>query len=335
MALTVQSSAPQSSLSVRNSGGGSISGVGNNYGLQGIGGAGYSSLPLSITVPSSKTNPAVKPATTGGYGAPAPINAQARADYNASRDSSFNSINDAIGAGASGYQGSILDYLDSRQGQQNTINSDSVQNELAREQGMQGILDMVGNGVKSSGTILANRNAGSSSAGEAIARAYGTLGRQQATGVGNQFAQGQDKISTEQGNLGIADATQLRHSGEDKTNTINSIVNSARGQLASLNQSAQYASIPDRINIEAKIAEIKQQAMAALSGYDQTLSSGIQKQAPQSADAIRAKAASLLTAGVAPESAFNYTTEAPAQFQDTGQFASSLPIFVAPRKQNT
>lgn len=333
MALSVQSSAPTSPLQVVNSAGGSIKGVVNaspgSFASDPTGGF-FNSPMFTVNKPAAATAPkATTPAP-----AVSPVNAQAISDYNRSKTSSFNSINDAISQGGQGYNSSILDYLDSRSAQQNSINSDAVQNELSRQQGMQGILDMVGNGVKSSGAILAGKNAGSSSAGGAIAAAYGTLGRQQASGVGNQFAQGQDKINTEQGNLALADATQMRHSGEDKTNTINSIVNSARSQLAALNQSAQYASIPDRIDIEAKITQIKQQAMDALSGYDKTLSGGIAGQGPQSADATRAKATSLLSAGVAPESAFDYTTDAPAQFQDTGQFASSLPIFIAPKKNN-
>lgn len=261
--------------------------------------------------------------------------AAARGSYNSARDTAFGSINDAIKSSGTGYRGSILDYLDTRAAQQRQIDSDAVQNELSRQQGMQSILDMVGSGVKSSGTILANKNAGSSSAAEAIARAYGILGRQQATGVGNQFAQGQNKIATAQENLGIADATQRRHSEEDKTNVINGIVNSARAQLAQLNASAQNASLPDRVNIEAKIAEIRQQALDALTGYDAELSGGISRQTPLNAEGIRARATSLLTSGVVPENQFNYTTEQPAQFQDTGQFASSLPIFISPRRNPT
>lgn len=268
--------------------------------------------------------------STAGYN-------KATADFNASQNSVNNSINDAVGSGASGYNSSILDYLAGRQQQQNTINSSSVQNELAREQGQQGIMDMVGNGIKSGGVVLANSNAGSSSAGEALARAYGTIGRQQSSSVGNQFAQGQSKIAADQNNLTLADATQARHTQEDKTNTINSIVSSARTQLASLNSAAQYASLPQRVDIENKIATIKQQAMDALSQYDSVLSGGIASQGPQSAEDVRASANKLLTAGTGPTNAFDYTTDVPTNLQGTGQFASSLPIFISPsaRKQQT
>jgi hypothetical protein len=258
--------------------------------------------------------------------------AAARGDYSSTLSSTNNSINDAIGTAGSSYNSSILDWLDSQKAAQKTIDSSRVQNELARQQGTQDILDMVGNGIKSGGVILANGNSGSSSAGEALARAYGVQGRQQASKVGNQFAQNDAGINTQQDNLDASTQTELRHANEDKTTTINSIVNSARSQLAALNASAASASLPDRVDIEGRIASIKQQALDALSAYDAQLTNGAK---PQSADQIRSSAQQLLTAGTAPESSFDYTTDVPAQFQDTGQFASSLPIFVSPNRKNT
>jgi hypothetical protein len=338
----VKSSGPAPSISVGNASPGILGMVGNNYGLQGYGPAGYSSTPLTINggssaAPATPTAPASTPntAATAAATAAAAATARAETDFGNLKNSTFSSINDAVGSGARGYTSSIQDYLDSRKQQQNTVNNDAVQNELSREQGMQGITDMVGNGIKSGGVILANDNAGSSSAGEALARAYGIQGRQQASSVGNQFAQGQNKVNTEENNITAADTTEQRHVGEDKTNTINSIVNSTRSQLASLNQSAAYASIPDRVDIEAKIAEVKQQALDALSAYDGQLSSGVTANAPQDAGSVRASATNLLTAGTAPENSFDYTTDVPAQLQGSGQFASSLPIFISPNARKT
>lgn len=269
--------------------------------------------------------------TTNGTGAGT---AAGSADFNSEKNSTLAGISGTIGSNAGDFGGSIQDYLDSRAQQQNSINNDAVQNELAREQGQQGILDMVGNGIKSGGVTLANSNAGTSSAGEALARAYGVLGRQQSSQVGNQFAQGQNKVNTEENNLLAGDVTEARHVTQSKTDTINNIVNNARSQLANLNYYAASANVSDRVNIEQQIAQVKQQAIDALSSYDSTLTNGVGGQAPKSSADVRQSAQSLLTAGTAPENPFNYTTQAPAQFQGTGQFASSLPIFVAPNKNN-
>lgn len=262
---------------------------------------------------------------------PAGPTAQELADFNAQKGVTMGSINDSINSAGGQYHQSILDYLDSRKAAQKTINAESTQNELARQQGHQGILDMIGNGIKSGGVTLANANAGSSSAGEALARAYSVLGRQQESSIGNQFAQGNAKIGAEQENLNAGDETQIRHS-KDKTGTINSIVNGATTALTALNQAAATANISDRVQIDAKIAAIKQQALAALSAYDAELTGGIAGQAPQGSDTTRAEASRLLTAGVAPESSFNFTSNVPTQFQGTGDFASSLPIFTNKRQ---
>lgn len=293
----------------------------------------YGKLPSGSNIAGSSLiadpNAPAPAAASSGSGA-----STGSADFNSSKNSALGSISDMINTGAGDFGGSIQDYIDGRATQQKSINSDAVNNELAREQGMQGILDMVGNGIKSGGVTLANSNAGSSSAAEALARAYGTTGRQQASSVGNQFAQGQNKIQNEQDALTAADATEARHVGQSKTDTINSIVNSARQQLSYLNQYAASASIPDRVDIENQIAQVKQQALDALSKYDGTLSQGTAAQAPQSGDQVRSSAQGLLTAGVAPASQFDYTTNIPTQLQGTGNFASSLPIFLS-KKNNT
>src|SRR5882672_4329817 len=90
---------------------------------------------------------------------------QAQTDYNNLKGTTLGSIGSAIGQGAQGYHSSILDYLDQRRQQQNQIDSEAIQNELDRQQGGQGILDMVGTGIRSGGVQLANANAGTSSAG--------------------------------------------------------------------------------------------------------------------------------------------------------------------------
>lgn len=266
--------------------------------------------------------------STAGYN-------QAVSDYNSNKDATFGLINNGISSAATGYGSSIQDYLDQEKQSQNVINNEGVQNELAHEQGTQGILDMVGNGIKSGGVILANDNAGSSSAGEALARAYGTLGRQQQSSVNNQTAQGQAKIDTDQENLTEANATETRHTQEDKVNTINSIVNDATSKIASLNQAASSASLPERLDIDAQIAQIKQQATTALSAYDSDLASGISANAPTTADQNQASATTLLNAGTAPEQPFDYSTDVPTALQGSGQFASSLPIFIAKKQPAT
>lgn len=258
--------------------------------------------------------------------------AAAKAFYDALASSTNSSINDAITGQSNTLKSSILDWLDSRKQAQNTIDANSVQYALAKAQGLQDINDMVSNGIQSGGITLANNNAGSSSATDAIARAYAILARQQASKVGNQFAQNMNTNDTAQNNLLSADTTELRHLGESKEDAINTIVNNARNSLASLNSNAQYSGLTDRVDIEARAAQIRQQAIDALSSLDAQLASGISSNGAMSKSDVNQKAAALLAAGVAPTTSYDYTTDVPTTLQNTGQFASSLPIFTSSKK---
>lgn len=318
---------------------------------------GYSTLGANITNPNVNyqgiANPGTTTATGGAtsgagtvlgastvkdpyagtvFGSTAGYN-QAVSDYNNLQGTTMNAITSGIGQNADSYNSSILDYLDQEKQQQGKVNNDAIQAELARQSGTAGVLDMVGKGIRSGGVILANDNASNSSAGDAIAKAYGQLGQQQQAGVNGQYATDQNNIQQEQGALDASNTTQARHDDENKTAIVNSIVNDATTKLTALNQAAATASLPDRVNIDQQIASVKAQALSALQNYDQTLSSGIAANAPTTTDANRASAAQLLAAGSAP--AANYTADTPAPLAQTGPFSSDLPIFTLPTKAKT
>lgn len=259
-----------------------------------------------------------------------PAQVQAQQDFSSGQTNANSLINSGISGAAGTYQGSILDYLSGLKQQQNTINSERVQDQLAKNVGTQGVLDMVSHGIQSGGVTLDNDNAASSSAGDALARAYADIGRRQLSSVGNQFAQSELKPTTDQTNLDQANTDEVRHSQLDKTTTINNIVNDATQKLTALNQMALYASIPDRINIDQQIQSIKQQAMDSLSAYDQQLSSGISGITPEGGSDVLSQAANLQNAGTAPTNAFQTNTNVPTQFQNTGPFPSDLPLFTIP-----
>lgn len=251
-------------------------------------------------------------------------------NYNQQYGNIQSSTNDAAAQGASQYNNSILDYLDSVKSQQNNINQQAVQNELAREQGVQSVTAGVGRGIRSGGVMLANKNAGNSSAAEAIAQAYGDVGRQQLSGIGNQFAQGQGAIAQSQADLTTQEAAGQRHLAASHDQIVNGVVDAAQQQLAALDATAANASLPQRINIEQEKANIRANVLGQLQQYDQTLQQGISGIQQTNPDDVRAQARTLAQAGQAPANAFQYTTDTPAQLQGTGPFSSELPIFTFP-----
>lgn len=259
--------------------------------------------------------------------AKAAAQAKASSDWGKLRDSLYGSINDRVSTDSANYNSSLLDYLDQLKTNQRSLDHASVQNELSRMQGSHSILDMVGHGIQSGGVTLANKNASSSSAADAIAKAYAEMGKGELGKVNGQYALGNDQINQQQQDLNAANDTELRHAGEQKNTIINSILQDALQQLGQLNQNAAYASLPDRVDLEAKKSEIRQQALDALSKYDSVLSAGYTATPPHSTDQNRADAAKLFASGAAPDNAFQYSTSIPTAYQGTGPFASSLPIF--------
>ena len=254
-----------------------------------------------------------------------------RAQKAAQKSGIYSSSRDAATNAGIGYNSSILDLIDSTKSAQNKINSQGAQNELAKRQGTLGVQGMVGRGIKSGGVMLANKNASDSSAAGAIARAYGDLGRRELSNVGNQYAKGNMEIQDAQVDLEGQRATGIRKIGESKQTMINSIVSEARNQLAQLDADIANASLPDRINIEQEKEAIRNEALAQLQGFDAKLTEGMAGITPNSVEERRSKALMMASEGQAPESAFQYTQQAPAMMQGTGPMASNLPIFTFKR----
>ncbi len=247
--------------------------------------------------------------------------------YDTQKSNITNSAHDAAANSAQGLHGSILDFLDSLTQGQRKVDNQAVQNELSRNQGIHGILGMVGRGIRSGGVVLANKNASDSSAAQALANAYGQLGRQQMSNVGNQYALGQNAVDQSQQDLELQRAQGMRHINDSKVSTINNIVTDARQKLADLDAQIAGANLPNRIAIQQEQDRIRQDALGQLQQYDQELANGSAGIQGSSQDARRLQAAQLADAGTAPDSAFNFQTQAPAQFQGTGPFASDIPLF--------
>jgi hypothetical protein len=256
---------------------------------------------------------------------------RARDAFNQGRNVYTDSINQRMNNEAQGYQRGIQDWATGVTQKQQGIDTAAINADMAKTQGMRGIMDMVGNGIQSAGVMLGNRNAGSSSATGAIANAYGKLGTKQASSVGNQYAQAQNQIGLEQSNLEAAKALQVSRFGEDKVNIVNNIINDAQKQIAALNEAAAGASISDRMDIEAEKNRIRSTANATLQAYDGEMSKA---KGAQTDDQRRNEAQRLLALGTAPTTQFYYSTEAPTQWQNTGPFSSSMPLYTFNRNKN-
>lgn len=306
-------------------------GAGANFSYGNPSPSGYGSAPELATY---KAEPLAEGGSVQGAsdGAAYDPNAAARSAastaFGSQKGNIFSTATEAIGNAGKGLGMNITNYLAQLRNQQQGIDQQGVEAELARQQGLTGILGMVGRGVRSAGVALSNRGAGgASSAADAIARAYGQLGQRQASDVGNQYGLAQNNIATAQKNLAADTGLYQQNFKYSKDQAINGIVSSARQQLASLDAAIAGASLPERINIEQEKQRIQSEAEQALSQYDTQLSQGIGGIQAAGTDKNREKAFQLANAGTAAASPFQYTTSAPGQFNNTGPFNSELPLF--------
>ncbi|MCB1713068.1 MAG: hypothetical protein KDH96_11510, partial [Candidatus Riesia sp.] len=248
-----------------------------------------------------------------------------------------NAISSALSAGdtfAGKYNRSILDFLDSARLGQSSIDTQATNNELAKMQGAQDILGMVGRGIRSGGVMLANKNASNSSGVEGIARAYGQIGQREMGKIGNQYEQGNMKVQDAQKAFDIQQASGLRNLTGTKEENVNSIVSELGTNLSALEAKMAEASLPERIAIEQEKARIKAEVIAKLQAYDQQLNSGVADINPLTGDAIREKAGQLMRAGTnLGADAFNYTNEVPAILQGGPAPGAGLPIYTLPRRK--
>lgn len=301
----------------------------DNY--AGFSGGGSGGAAPTSTTSTTSNNTSSTPAATSPTAAQI-AQQQAQTNYNNENSAVNSEVGSGITTQGGDYNQSILDLINANTGAQSKINADAVQNELAKDQGMQGVTDMVGNGIQGGGVQIDDAGGGTSSAGQQLAQDYGIVGRQAASQVGNQYAQGENTVNSEQDIQNGDEATQVGDEQQKKADAINSIIQGATQSLTMLDSYASEAGISDMPNILAQQAAIKAQATAALSAYDSELS-GIQI-APTTQAANQAKAQGLFAAGTAPAQAFNYTTTAPATFANTGPSPSALPIYIAPATKN-
>lgn len=290
-------------------------------------------VPTAAPEPPLNTNGQVNGSSTSSGPSAAD---QAKIDaFNAQNQGVLDSAGTAVGSSATSYHQGIVDYLHSLATGQQAIDNRGIQSELAKKQGMNGVMSMVGDGVRSGGVMLGNKNAGDSSAVEALARAYSTLGQRQAAGVGNQYANDQNGIKQAQTEQDWQQNDGMVKLQNGKTDTINSIVNDAQQKIGALKTSMAYASLPDSINLQQEIESIRSNALAQLGQYDPQLTNGVASQHPMDQATRQGNAATLANAGTAAATPYNYTSDVPAQFQGTGPFASDLPLFTLPKSKQT
>jgi len=215
-----------------------------------------------------------------------------------------------------GFQQGIEGYIQNLQNAQGGLNERGIQNQLAGIQGYRGVLDLVSQGLTSGGVLLNNRNASDSSATEAIARAYGRAGNKNLVGNRQQFNTEDRKIGIEQQLLGQQVASGKKADELGKQDFVNKLVFDVQQEIAALQASAGGTDLPGQLQIEQDIANLKNQALQALSVYDQQAQAGYAGIQPTATAANQQTALGL--ANKTPANPFDFQASIPAVFQGGG-----------------
>lgn len=256
--------------------------------------------------------------------------------FGAQKQTIFDSTNESANQAAKDYNLGILNFLNDSKSGQNKLNQRGANNELAKMQGVNGVMGMVGRGIRSGNVTLNNKNAGDSSAAGAIANAYGQIGRGELSNIGNQYELGNQEIKVDQDAFTAEQQLGVLNMQNSKEKVANNIVSEATQKLSDLNARMVDASMPDRIAIEQEKARIKQETLGKLQAYDQTLTTGVSNIKASTADQRRQSAGELSRAGTSlGADAFNFSTEAPMSFQGNAPSGGGIPLFTMPRSRRT
>lgn len=225
-----------------------------------------------------------------------------------------------------GLRNSILDFIDTLRTGQQQIDNRGINNELARQRGTADVYQSMNQGIRSGGVTLANRNASDSSAAEAIARAYGDIGRRQMSDIGNQYEMENVEIGMSQEDLARQRASGLRRFESAEEQAVTSIVADATDKLSALDAAMANASLPERIALNSEKNAIRNQVESVLEPYMSKLSQANKVKA-MGGNARIAEATRRRSLGMAPSKQFDFSTDTPVGLEDSGPVSSELPIF--------
>lgn len=263
--------------------------------------------------PSSAPAPTSSTAGGGGYVAPDPYARWGgEAQYNAQRDNySTSARNQRSGAQTqlrdvgNTYDDRTNSYVDDITGGQGDLNRGFSGNELNLRRSMQNIVRSIQSGVRSGGVALAGVNASDSGASDAMARAYAKSGNQQSGEARGQAGEKFEDLQRQQGSLEQKrrrGAESLDRWGDTETGRVRSDFGGKIDALSADAEANGFGGVVDKSVVDQVLGE----ALARLSGIDQSRNSRLAGVKQWTPDQIMKEAIRLDELGVAGNT-FNTT----------------------------
>lgn len=246
--------------------------------------------------------------------------------FNIGKNNALQSATDSIGQWNRDKAFDIEKWLSNYKLSTDKLNQSAINFEAGKKTSYGGINDMINQGIRSAGTMLAGRNASDSSAAAAIAQAYGDYGTSQAKGVEQQYRQDMQGLDFEAAALAENKRLYEQELQQSKAAQTDKIISDARNALASLNEAAVGAGLADRIDIEQTKEQIRQQATRELAGLDSKLSGGAAGIQRLNKPDTLSRANQQLQGGQLGKQ-YNFSTAAPIGQASSQVMSSQLPIY--------
>lgn len=165
------------------------------------------------------------------------------------------------------YQNDVQKFLATIQNGQDDINSGKANTALNLRRSMSNIAGGIRQGIKSGGVQLANMNATDSGAADAMARAYATMGNQQAGDANNEAALKFGELDTAQVKLNRDRDEGVQGFDREREAEVSRIRGDLRNKLAVLDAQAAAEGVNGAVNMGIVDAVVNQ-AVAQLAAVD-------------------------------------------------------------------
>jgi hypothetical protein len=217
-------------------------------------------------------------------------------------------------------------FLNNLRSEQTGINQGYENSALNRLSSIHDLLDNIRQGIQSFGIYLSNRNAGSSGASEAAAKAYAKEGEKGNAQIQGEYALDVRGLKTKQENLDRTSSESGRQLHSIISDNVTRISNDTKMKLEQLNADAQYAGL-NPIDVASLRQEIIADGQSKLQGLDSWLTSQMGSITPESQDAAEKAAYGLYTAGTPAPGSYNFSVATPQWSGAPIAPVSSLPIY--------
>lgn len=206
------------------------------------------------------------------------------------------------------YQNDVQKFLATIQNGQDDINSGKANTALNLRRSMSNIAGGIRQGIKSGGVQLANMNATDSGAADAMARAYATMGNQQAGDANNEAALKFGELDTTQVKLNRDRDEGVQGFDREREAEVSRIRGDLRNKLAALDAQAAAEGVNGAVNMGIVDAVVNQ-AVAQLAAVDKMRQQRIAGVKALGMNEVNQRAAEMDQAGMEGTSPFSAGNE--------------------------